>query len=101
VIPHPISKQAQILVEMCSYVGASNVLKVQAMPHNCNEHVDKSEEDDTHQAFAALRVALIAMGEDVGAEMALRTFDHLVRGRKDRFFIVSNRFLGALWRTRY
>jgi 26S proteasome regulatory subunit N1 len=77
-IPHPISKQAQTLVDMCSYAGTSNVLKVQAMLHQCNDHIDKTKEDDTHQAFAVLGVALIAMGEDIGAEMALRSFNHLV-----------------------
>ena len=43
------------------------------------------EEDDgkpapplKHQAMAVLGIALIAMGEDVGAEMALRQFQHLM-----------------------
>ncbi|KAK8847370.1 hypothetical protein IAR55_005228 [Kwoniella newhampshirensis] len=31
-----------------------------------------------HQAFATIGIALIAMGEDVGAEMALRQFQHLM-----------------------
>ncbi len=49
------------------------------MLHACNDHlVDKEKEDDLHQAFAVLGVALIAMGEDIGAEMALRSFNHLV-----------------------
>jgi 26S proteasome regulatory subunit N1 len=52
------------------------------MLHQCNDHIDKNKEDGTHQAFAVLGVALIAMGEDVGAEMALRTFDHLVTAPK-------------------
>jgi 26S proteasome regulatory subunit N1 len=89
-IPHPISKQAQILVEICSYAGTSNVLKVQSMLHHCSDHIDKSEKegedkdkkekvDDTYQAFAVIGIALVAMGEDVGAEMSLRQFNHLVR----------------------
>lgn len=49
------------------------------MLHACNDHLDKEKEDDLHQAFAVLGVALIAIGEDIGAEMALRTFNHLVR----------------------
>jgi 26S proteasome regulatory subunit N1 len=32
-----------------------------------------------HQAVAVIGIALIAMGEEVGAEMALRQFQHLVR----------------------
>lgn len=97
-IEHPISKTAQILVEACSFAGTGNVLKVQAMLHYCDEHIgvakekdgkeenkeeskDAKEEvkpDDTFQAFAVLGVALVAMGEDIGAEMTLRQFNHLV-----------------------
>ena len=35
-------------------------------------------EPGSHQAVCVLGIALIAMGEDIGAEMALRTFNHLV-----------------------
>lgn len=106
-IEHPISKQAEILVEMCSFAGTGNVLKVQTLLHHCDEHIEKpkdkeeknnekkdekkegeSEEekkdekaaprDDTFQAFAVLGIALVAMGEDIGSEMALRQFNHLV-----------------------
>lgn len=38
----------------------------------------KTAEQLKHQAFATLGIALIAMGEEVGAEMALRQFQHLV-----------------------
>ncbi|KAL5504235.1 RPN1 [Sanghuangporus vaninii] len=80
-IEHNVSKQAQILVEICSWAGSTNVLKVQAMMHHCADHIEKKEgskEDDTYQAFATIGVALIAMGEDVGAEMAIRQFNHLM-----------------------
>ena len=58
--------------------GTGNVLKVQKMLHLCNDHLDPEKEDDKFQAFAVLGVAMIAMGEDVGQEMALRAFNHLV-----------------------
>ena len=32
----------------------------------------------TSQGVAVLGIALIAMGEEIGSEMALRTFGHLV-----------------------
>ncbi|WVO18742.1 uncharacterized protein IAS62_000013 [Cryptococcus decagattii] len=38
----------------------------------------KTAEQLKHQAFATLGIALIAMGEEVGAEMALRQFQHLM-----------------------
>lgn len=39
---------------------------------------EKPKVDDSYQAFAVLGIALVAMGEDVGAEMSLRQFGHLV-----------------------
>lgn len=87
-IDHPISKTAQVLVEACAYAGTGNVLKIQAMLHHCDDHIGVSAEggkeekdekvDDTFQAFAVLAISLIAMGEEIGAEMALRQFNHLV-----------------------
>jgi 26S proteasome regulatory subunit N1 len=77
-IEHPLGKQAEVLVEALSYAGTGNVLKVQKMLHMCNDHLDKEKEDDTFQGFATLGVALIAMGEEVGSEMSLRTFNHLM-----------------------
>ena len=34
--------------------------------------------DGSHQGIAVLGIALIAMGEDIGTDMALRAFNHLV-----------------------
>jgi len=83
---------------VCSFAGSGNVLKVQTMLHHCDEHIDMSKDkdkakenkenpesmestepkqDDTFQAFAVLGIALVAMGEDIGAEMSMRQFNHL------------------------
>jgi 26S proteasome regulatory subunit N1 len=95
-IPHQASKQIQILVEMCAFAGTGNVLRVQTMLQQCGEHLNtkdatadsqqdgekkkaEAKQDDTSQAFAVLGIALVAMGEDIGAEMSLRQFNHLVR----------------------
>jgi 26S proteasome regulatory subunit N1 len=78
-IEHPLSKQASVLVSACSYAGSGNVLKVQEMLHECTEHLlDKEKDDDTFQAFATIGIALIAMGEEIGSQMILRTLNHLV-----------------------
>jgi 26S proteasome regulatory subunit N1 len=95
-IDHPISKTAQILVEACSFAGTGNVLKIQAMLHHCDDHITASKKDPkeekrdakdakedskpeaTFPSFAVIAIALIAMGEDIGAEMSLRQFNHLV-----------------------
>jgi 26S proteasome regulatory subunit N1 len=74
-IEHKISKYAVIMLETCAYAGSGNVLKVQEMLHQCAEHLT---EDAEHQMAAVLGIGLITMGEDVGIEMALRSFDHLL-----------------------
>ncbi|KAJ3356380.1 proteasome regulatory particle base subunit [Entophlyctis luteolus] len=79
VIENPLAKLVGVVVEICSYVGTGNVLKIQSMLHLCNDHFDSTKgEDDSFQAFAVIGIALIAMGEDVGAEMAIRSFNHLM-----------------------
>lgn len=128
-IEHPLSKQALVLVEVCSFAGTGNVLKIQSMLHYCNDHLNlptpasstdapaetapetpaaalagasgsasteppaattstsettseetkKEDENDTFQSFAVLGIAIVAMGEDIGSEMSLRHFNHLVR----------------------
>ncbi|CAG8438595.1 3197_t:CDS:10 [Ambispora gerdemannii] len=76
-IDHPIGKQSENRFPIFS-TGTGNVLKVQKMLHLCNDHLDKEKDDDLHQAFAVIGIALIAMGEDIGAEMAMRSFNHLM-----------------------
>lgn len=46
------------------------------MLHACSDHL---EENNAHQAMAVIGISLIAMGEELGSEMALRTFDHLLQ----------------------
>lgn len=74
-IEHKISKYAVVVLETCAYAGSGNVLKVQEMLHHCAQHLT---EDAEHQMAAVLGLGLITMGEEVGAEMALRSFDHLL-----------------------
>lgn len=74
-IEHKISKLAAVILETCAYAGSGNVLKVQEMLHQCSEHL---EEDAEHQMAAVIGIGLITMGEEVGAEMALRSFEHLL-----------------------
>lgn len=93
-IEHPAMREVQILVDACSYAGTGNVLKIQTLLHHCAEHVapekrggddDDAEDDaaaddvhDLYQSMAVLAIALVAMGEDVGAEMTLRHMSHLM-----------------------
>nr|MBE5726988.1 regulatory particle non-ATPase 1 [Cucujiformia] len=99
VIPEPFKSMAQTMVEVCAYAGTGNVLKIQQLLHICSEHYESSsssssDKDDkksdqgssdkekdlsSRQAVAVLGIALISMGEDIGAEMAFRAFGHLLR----------------------
>ncbi|EME40455.1 hypothetical protein DOTSEDRAFT_74133 [Dothistroma septosporum NZE10] len=96
-IDHPMSKPASVLAEICAWAGTGAVLKLQQLLHVCNEHIeerdDKEDEDKDKkedepkkdiageqlvQAYAVLGLSLVAMGEDVGQEMVLRQFGHLM-----------------------
>ncbi|XP_057653315.1 26S proteasome non-ATPase regulatory subunit 2 [Diorhabda carinulata] len=95
VIPDPFRLMAITMVDICAFAGTGNVLKVQHLLHICSEHYDTAESTDktskdkdkkesekdmsARQAVAVLGIALISMGEDIGSEMAFRTFGHLLR----------------------
>ncbi|KAK0735721.1 armadillo-type protein [Apiosordaria backusii] len=80
-VEHPMAKPTSVLASICAWAGTGAVLKIQELLHICNEHLDESEEkkgDELLQAYAVLGIGLIAMGEDVGQEMVLRQFGHLM-----------------------
>merc|ERR1719230_709125 len=47
------------------------------MLHCCTEHLEEGEA--FHQASAVIGIALIALGEDIGTEMSLRSLDHILQ----------------------
>ena len=80
-IDHPMAKSTAILAEICAWAGTGAVLKIQELLHICNEHFEESDDkkgDELQQAYAVLGIALVAMGEDIGQEMVLRQFGHLM-----------------------
>ena len=100
-LPPRVSEFLQVTLEVCAYAGSGNVLKVQAMLARCGEHPDldgeetaaegdgaaagESGEEESKdwladpQSIATLGVALIASGEELGADMAVRAYDHLIQ----------------------
>lgn len=98
-LPEPFGSMASTLVEVCAYAGTGNVLKIQNLLYICSEHYeqedrrdkkkskeapkekDKNEKLDSlsQQAVAVLGIGLIAMGEEIGCQMAQRMFGHLMR----------------------
>lgn len=80
-IDHPISQSTAVMAEICAWAGTGAVLKLQELLHLCNEHKEESDDvkgDELLQAYAVIGIALVAMGEDVGQEMVLRQFGHLM-----------------------
>ncbi|KAF2834423.1 26S proteasome non-ATPase-like protein regulatory subunit 2 [Patellaria atrata CBS 101060] len=81
-IDHPMSKPSSVLAEVCAWAGTGAVLKLQQLLHICNEHIeddsDEKKGDELLQAYAVLGLSLVAMGEEVGQEMVLRQFGHLM-----------------------
>jgi 26S proteasome regulatory subunit N1 len=80
-IDHPMSKPTSVLAEICAWAGTGTVLKLQELLHICNDHIEDSDEkkgDELLQAYAVIGLGLVAMGEDVGQEMVLRQFGHLM-----------------------
>jgi len=105
-IDHPMGLYTSVALETSAYAGTGDVLKIQKMLHLCAEHhveppyrtsnapvestpsmpalssqlapSNTSEVMGMHQSVAVIGIALVTAGEEVGAEMALRTFDHLL-----------------------
>lgn len=75
VIEHQRGKYAELTLLTCAYAGTGNVLKVQSFLGICTEHLTENAE---HQSVAVLGLALAAVGEDIGTDMTLRTFEHLL-----------------------
>lgn len=89
-------------MEVCSFAATGNVLRIQRLLHLCGEHLEAAKEreeaakeekkdekkeekkedeqkpDDTFLSFAVLGISIIAMGEEIGSEMSMRQFNHLV-----------------------
>ncbi|KAK5947395.1 proteasome regulatory particle base subunit [Knufia obscura] len=80
-IDHPMAKPTATLASVCAYAGTGSVLKVQELLHICNDHIEDKDEtkaDQLVQSYAVLGLSLISMGEDVGQDMILRQFGHLM-----------------------
>jgi 26S proteasome regulatory subunit N1 len=77
-IEHPLGSYALATLEGCAFAGTGNVLVIQKMLHLCAEHIE-DEKLAVHQMAAVIGIALVAMGEEVGTQMVMRTFEHLLQ----------------------
>ncbi|EEC72100.1 hypothetical protein OsI_05066 [Oryza sativa Indica Group] len=71
-----IRKYCDVTLMSLAYARTGNVLKVQKLLGICSQHLEKGE---THQGPAVLGIALIAMAEELGAEMAVRPLERLLQ----------------------
>jgi 26S proteasome regulatory subunit N1 len=97
-IEYPIANEAIVMLTLCSFAGTGEVLRIQQMLRLCAERPeDETKEEEKkdgeaaaenksdagkgefREGLAVIAIAAIAMGEDVGKELCMRHFGHLVR----------------------
>eukprot|EP00475_Leptophrys_vorax_P008128 TRINITY_DN15213_c0_g1_i1.p1 TRINITY_DN15213_c0_g1~~TRINITY_DN15213_c0_g1_i1.p1 ORF type:complete len:911 (-),score=252.54 TRINITY_DN15213_c0_g1_i1:82-2814(-) len=78
VIEHPFRKCVEITVELLAYTGTGNPLTIQKFLKIVGEHIEE-EEKGMHQAIAVLGIAAVAMGENLGSQMASRIYDSILQ----------------------
>ncbi|KAI3457194.1 hypothetical protein Pfo_013857 [Paulownia fortunei] len=71
-----IRKHCDMTLLSCAYAGTGNVLKVQHFLGQCAQHLEKGE---AYQGPAVLGIAMVAMAEELGLEMAIRSLEHLLQ----------------------
>ena len=82
-IDHPMAAPTATLASVCAWAGTGAVLKLQELLHICNDHVEEKDgvenkDQQLVQSYAVLGLSLISMGEEVGQDMVLRQFGHLM-----------------------
>src|SRR5579862_5723877 len=99
-IDHPIAQDAIVMLSLCSFAGTGEVLRIQQLLRMCAEKPASKKKDEekeeektaeqkraeekeaakgeSQQGLAVIAIAAIAMGEDVGKELCMRHFGHLV-----------------------
>ncbi|KAH7860218.1 hypothetical protein Vadar_010834 [Vaccinium darrowii] len=74
-----IRKYCEMTLLSCAYAGTGNVLKVQHLLDQCAQDPEKGE---SHQGPAVLGIAMVAMAEELGLEMAIRLLERLLQYRE-------------------
>ncbi|KAK9664228.1 hypothetical protein RND81_14G027200 [Saponaria officinalis] len=69
-------KHCDITLFSCAYAGTGNINKVQLLLRQCTRQFDKCGVD---QRTAVLGIAMIAMAEEIGLNMAIRSLEHLLQ----------------------
>jgi len=65
------------LLTACAYAGSGNVVKVQELMHLVAKQ--KDEINSKVQSIAVIGISIISLGEDIGMEMIVRSFNHFLQ----------------------
>ncbi|CAA0396804.1 unnamed protein product [Arabidopsis thaliana] len=71
-----IRKYCDMTLLSCAYAGTGNVLKVQDLLAQCGEHLVKG---DIHQGPAVIGLAMVAMSEELGLDMEIRSLERVLQ----------------------
>eukprot|EP00268_Persea_americana_P057674 TRINITY_DN691_c0_g1_i1.p1 TRINITY_DN691_c0_g1~~TRINITY_DN691_c0_g1_i1.p1 ORF type:complete len:893 (-),score=184.61 TRINITY_DN691_c0_g1_i1:411-3089(-) len=71
-----IRKYCDLTLLSLAYAGTGDVLKVQNLLGCCAQLPEKGE---NHQGPAVIGIALVAMAEELGLDMAIRSLEHLLQ----------------------
>nr|VDC95034.1 unnamed protein product [Brassica rapa] len=71
-----IRKYCDMTLLSCAYAGTGNVLKVQDLLAQCGEHLEKG---DIHQGPAVLGLSMVAMSEELGIDMEIRSLERMLQ----------------------
>ncbi|KAK8052129.1 26S proteasome regulatory subunit rpn-1 [Apiospora rasikravindrae] len=71
-VDHPMARPTALLAEICAWAGTGAVLKIQELLHICNEHMEDSDDKK------GMNYCSPTPSSDVGQEMVLRQFGHLM-----------------------
>ncbi|CAE6171490.1 unnamed protein product [Arabidopsis arenosa] len=71
-----IRKYCDMTLLSCAYAGTGNVLKVQDLLAQCGEHL---ENGDIHQGPAVIGLAMVAMSEELGLDMGIRSLERVLQ----------------------
>lgn len=80
VIEHSIAHDTSVLVTVCAYAGTGNVLKVQELLKLCTiePKPEGESKDNVALSYAVIGIGMLSVAEDIGKEMSLRIFNHLM-----------------------
>ena len=95
--PTSTSQGMEIDQDQSTQAPATEPTPVVSEEEERKQKEEKQEKEFRKQGIAVVGIALVAMGEEVGAEMALRHFQHLVRFSIPTFLLIPSSLLLSMF----